>query len=72
MNALKSRNRYSRFAGYMDDDGHFVPFTHADEALQRSRKFGVRTLLRLVLNNNGQLEGMLYTNEKSLTTLLEV
>ncbi|MCC7410172.1 MAG: hypothetical protein IT495_00855 [Gammaproteobacteria bacterium] len=50
------------FGGYRDADGRFVPFPVVDEVFDRARRIRTRVLLRLVLTDNGELEGMLYTH----------
>lgn len=57
-----------RFRGYRDDKGRFIPFSHADAAIQRAWQIGIRMLLRLRLNHQGDLEGVLHSNERRLTT----
>ncbi len=57
-----------RFRGYRDDEGRFIPFSHADAAMRRAWEIGIRMLLRLELNKHGNLEGMLHSNERGLTT----
>ena len=53
-----------KYDGYHDLDGRFVPFGVADEVFSRARNHGARVLLRLELNDAGQLQGLLYTNAK--------
>ncbi len=55
------------FAGYTDTDGRFVPFALVDEVFGRARRLRTRVLLRLTLQESGQLEGTLYTSERDLT-----
>ncbi|MCP4230413.1 MAG: hypothetical protein GY771_09750 [bacterium] len=55
-----------RFPGYRDASGRFVPFDMADEVFHRARTLGTRVLLRLALNDEDELEGMLYTNDQGL------
>ncbi|MGH8607966.1 MAG: hypothetical protein ACREX9_11255, partial [Gammaproteobacteria bacterium] len=40
----------------------------ADAAMRRAWEIGIRMLLRLELNKQGNLEGMLHSNERGLTT----
>ncbi|MBT8446384.1 MAG: hypothetical protein KJO38_04490 [Gammaproteobacteria bacterium] len=56
-----------RYPGYTDASGRFVPFSMADEVFERARSLGTRILLRLELNENNELEGMLYTNDRGLS-----
>lgn len=60
------RNAIPRFNGYRDAIGRFVPFTLADEVFVRAREVGARVLLRLELDREDQLCGMLYTNASGL------
>ncbi|MCC6201547.1 MAG: hypothetical protein IT494_00915 [Gammaproteobacteria bacterium] len=55
-----------RFSGYRDAIGRFVPFSLAEDVFMRARQLGARVLLRLELNADEQLCGMLYTNAASL------
>lgn len=54
------------FAGYRDINGDFVPFTTSDEVFRRARKLGTRVLLRLSLEEGGELAGLFYTNDEGL------
>jgi hypothetical protein len=54
------------YPGFVDTEGKFVPFSTADEVFKRARRLQTRVLLRLQLNEQGQLEGMLYTHAKGL------
>ncbi|MGE0384898.1 MAG: hypothetical protein AB7Q97_09235 [Gammaproteobacteria bacterium] len=53
------------FPGYLDCDGRFVPFPLVDEVFDRARRLRTRILLRLVLNEDGELQGTLYTTAQS-------
>ncbi|MBI4695752.1 MAG: hypothetical protein HY749_17240 [Gammaproteobacteria bacterium] len=57
----------ARFAGYHDMNGEFVPFETADEVFTRARRLGARVLLRLHLSDDRRLEGLFYTNDRSLS-----
>ncbi|MGH8647278.1 MAG: hypothetical protein ACREX4_23585 [Gammaproteobacteria bacterium] len=57
-----------RFGGYRDNAGRFIPFSHADAAMRRAREIGIRMLLRLELNEQGNLEGVLHSNERGLAS----
>lgn len=57
----------ARYNGYYDMNGEFVPFTMADEVFSRARRLGARVLLRLELSESRELQGLFYTNDKSLT-----
>ncbi|MGH8645789.1 MAG: hypothetical protein ACREV4_13575 [Gammaproteobacteria bacterium] len=57
-----------RFGGYRDDEGRFIPFSHTDAAMWRAWEIGIRMLLRLELNEHGNLEGMLHSNERGLAS----
>lgn len=59
--------RIARFNGYHDMNGEFVPFSMSDEVFRRAKKLGARVLLRLELSDSQQLQGLFYTNDKSLT-----
>ncbi len=59
--------RIARFEGYHDLNGEFVPFALSDEVFRRARKLGARVLLRLELSDKEQLQGLFYTNDRSLT-----
>ena len=63
------KTEFAIFDGYEDCEGRFIPFSHADEVLTRARKLGARILLRLELNSNGHLKGMLHTNQRGLGSL---
>ncbi len=54
------------FEGYHDVDGRFVPFARVDEVFHRARRLRTRVLLRLRLDEQDQLEGILYTNAQGL------
>lgn len=56
-----------RFPGFRDPQGRFVPFDVADEVFQRAREMRARVLLRLVLTDSGELQGLLYTNSRGLS-----
>ena len=58
-----------RYAGFVDPDGRYVPFEMADEVFARARKLHARVLLRLQINEQGELEGLMYTNAHGLGTL---
>ena len=58
-----------RYAGFVDPDGRYVPFEKADEVFARARKLHARVLLRLQINEEGELEGLLYTNAHGLEAL---
>ncbi len=58
-----------RYAGFVDPDGHYVPFEMADEVFARARKLHARVLLRLEINEDGKLEGLLYTNAQGIGAL---
>ena len=60
------RNAIPRFSGYRDAIGRFVPFALTDEVFTRARDIGARVLLRLELDGDDQLCGMLYTNASGL------
>lgn len=51
-----------RFRGYHDIDGRFVPFPIVDEVFERARRVRTRVLLRLTLDDAGELRGTLYTH----------
>ncbi len=70
MYATQAKIASSRFQGYRDNNGNYVPFQEADEVLERARNIGTRVLLRLVLNNNDELEGILFTNDIGLNRKL--
>jgi len=57
----------SRFPGFNDPQGRFIPFSTVDEVFERAREVNARVLLRLVLNDAGELEGLLYTNARGLS-----
>lgn len=67
MNASPQYQLPEGYAGYQDLNGQFIPFETADEVFSRARAIGARVLLRLQLNDNQQLEGIFYTNDKSLS-----
>ncbi|MBI2801649.1 MAG: hypothetical protein HYX63_15485 [Gammaproteobacteria bacterium] len=68
MKAIPSIDRrIARFNGYQDMNGEFVPFVMSDEVFRRARKLGARVLLRLELGDNQQLQGLFYTNDRSLS-----
>ncbi|MSR13372.1 MAG: hypothetical protein EXR86_02190 [Gammaproteobacteria bacterium] len=68
MNALHSIDRQvARYNGYHDMNGDFVPFAMSDEVFRRARKLGARVLLRLELGDNQELQGLFYTNDRSLS-----
>ncbi len=56
---------HPRFSGYRDQDGRFVPFPVVDEVFARARLTRTRVLLRLSLDERGELAGTLYTNAQS-------
>ena len=69
MNALsKPLPKLSRFDGYRDLNGEFIPFSTADEVFIRARAIGARVLLRLELTEKAELRGIFYTNDQSLST----
>ena len=47
----------TRFKGYQDLNGQYIPFETADEVFSRARSIGARVLLRLQLNDDQELEG---------------
>ena len=59
---------WPRFDGYQDLNGQYIPFETADEVFSRARAIGARVLLRLQLNDDHELEGTFYTNDRSLST----
>lgn len=68
MNAVQSIDRrIARFPGYHDMNGEFVPFAMSDEVFRRAHKLGARVLLRLELGDNHRLQGLFYTNDRSLS-----
>ncbi len=67
MFATQTETPSSRFQGYRDNNGNYVPFHEADAVLERARTIGTRVLLRLVLNEKQELEGILYTNDTGLS-----
>ena len=56
------------FAGYRDLNGEYIPFETADEVFSRARAIGARVLLRLELDEQHELKGIFYTNDRSLCT----
>jgi len=54
------------FNGYHDADGRFVPFSMVDEVFSRARRLQTRVLLRLRLDEDDELQGILYTNSRGL------
>lgn len=71
MHATSTR-KLSRFTGFNDLEGRFIPFSHADEVMLRARSSGVRVLLRLQLNHRNELEGILYSNEESVRNITPI
>jgi hypothetical protein len=67
MNALYTLPRSAKFAGYRDLNGEYIPFETADEVFSRARAIGARVLLRLHLDERQELNGMFYTNDRSLS-----
>ena len=67
MNALYSLPHTAKFAGYRDLNGEYIPFETADEVFSRARAIGARVLLRLHLDERQALNGMFYTNDRSLS-----
>lgn len=67
MNPMYQLTESARFNGYEDLNGQYIPFETADEVFSRARAIGARVLLRLSLNESQQLEGIFYTNDRSLS-----
>ncbi len=65
-NRRRVEHQAARFTGYTDINGDFVPFATSDEVFRRARKLGARVLLRLELNERGELAGLFYTNDEGL------
>ena len=68
MNVMYELSESARFDGYEDLNGQFIPFETADQVFTRARALGARVLLRLELNDNQELKGIFYTNDRSLST----
>ena len=58
----------SGYTGYEDLNGEYIPFETADEVFSRARAIGARVLLRLALDDNEDLKGIFYTNDRSLSS----
>ena len=57
----------AEYSGYTDLNGQFISFTTAEEVFTRARAVGARVLLRLELDDNEELTGMFYTNDRNLS-----
>lgn len=68
MNALQPLIESSRYTGYQDLNGEYIPFGTVDEVFSRARAIGARVLLRLELEERHELGGIFYTNDHSLST----
>lgn len=68
MNAMHQIAESSRYTGYQDLNGQYIPFETADEVFTRARALGARVLLRLELDETQELRGIFYTNDRSLST----
>ena len=55
MNALQPLIESSRYAGYQDLNGEYIPFETADEVFSRARAIAARVLLRLELDERHEL-----------------
>ncbi len=65
--SVKFQNQQlTRYQGYRDLNGEFVPFELADEVFERAVRLGTRVLLRLELDDSGELLGTFYTNDQAL------
>jgi hypothetical protein len=63
---LPGNDRLPLFSGYIDRDRRHVSFIDAEEVFERARSIKLRTLLRLTLNEQGELEGLFYVNAGSV------